>query len=64
MRAAEQRAELFGKFAGPNERIRPGQPLRPPGVDPGYNPPWLRDNRRQYAIGAGECSFDGYGEDN
>jgi hypothetical protein len=64
VRAAEQRAELFGKFAGPNERIRPGQPLRPPGVDPGYNPPWLRDNRRQYAIGAGECSFDGYGEDN
>jgi len=63
VRAAEQRAELFGKFANPNERIRPGQPLRPPGVDPGYNPPWLRDNRRQYAIGAGECSFDGYGED-
>jgi hypothetical protein len=63
VRAAEQRAELFGKFANPNQRIRPGQPLRPPGVDPGYNPPWLRDNRRQYAIGAGECSFDGYGED-
>ena len=63
VRAAEQRAELFGKFTNPHERIRAGMPQRPPGVDAGYNPPWLRDNRRRYAIGAGECSFDGYGSE-
>jgi hypothetical protein len=66
-KAAEQRAELFGKFANPNERIRPGMPQRPPGVDLGYNPPHLRrdarNGRPQYAIGAGECSFDGYGDE-
>jgi hypothetical protein len=38
-------------------------PQRPPGVDLGYNPPWLRRDRPQYAIGAGECSFDGYGDE-
>jgi hypothetical protein len=67
VRAAEQRAELFGKFGNPNERIRPGMPQRPPGVDLGYNPPHLRrdsrNGRPQYAIGAGECSFDGYGDE-
>jgi len=67
VRAAEQRAELFGKFGNPNERIRPGMPQRPPGVDLGYNPPHLRrhspGDRPQYAIGAGECSFDGYGDE-
>jgi len=65
VRAAEQRAELFGKFGNPNDRIRAGMPQRPPGVDAGYNPPHLRrdsrNGRPQYAIGAGECSFDGYG---
>jgi phage terminase small subunit len=39
---------------------RPGD-RRPPGVDLGYNPPHLRRDRRDYAIGAGECSLDGYG---
>ncbi|HEY4372550.1 MAG TPA: terminase small subunit [Burkholderiales bacterium] len=47
-------------------RIKPG-PLRPQGLPPGYNPPWLRpegsplggrDDRPQFAIGAGECSLD------
>jgi hypothetical protein len=40
---------------------RPGD-ARPPGVDLGYNPPHLRRDRREYAIGAGECSLDGYGD--
>jgi phage terminase small subunit len=45
------------------QAIAPGEP-RPPNPDPGYNPPWLRGGGRpRYAIGAGECSFDGYGED-
>jgi phage terminase small subunit len=36
--------------------VRPGM-VRPPGVDLGYNPPHLRRDRPQYAIGAGECDL-------
>jgi phage terminase small subunit len=36
--------------------VRPGV-YRPPGVDLGYNPPHLRRDRPQYAIGAGECDL-------
>lgn len=39
---------------------RPGD-ARPPGADLGYNPPHLRRDRREYAVGAGECWLDGYG---
>ena len=34
-------------------KIAPGQ-VSTAGMEPGYNPPWLRDNRRRYALGAGE----------
>jgi hypothetical protein len=64
--AAAQRAELMGgarPAASERAVIRPGTILAKP--DPGYNPPWARPGygRPQYAIGAGECSLDGYGRD-
>jgi len=55
----EQLAELEGEMAR-RGIVRPGPP--PQKMEPGYNPPWLRRDRPRYAIGAGECSFDGYDE--
>jgi len=42
-------------------KIKPGE-VRP-NYPPGYNPPWLRDERPRYAIGAGEFFFSGEEED-
>jgi hypothetical protein len=41
----------------PNMRIAPGKTV-PVRMEPGYNPPWLRSNRPEFAIGAGECWID------
>jgi phage terminase small subunit len=60
-----KQGEFLAQARGNVQAIAPGEP-RPPNADPGYNPPWLRGGgggRPRYAIGAGECSFDGYGED-
>jgi len=59
-----KQGEFLAQARGNVQRIAPGE-VRPPNADPGYNPPWLRGGggRPRYAIGAGECSFDGYGED-
>ena len=35
-------------------RLHPSKVIAPMQHPPGYNPPWLRDDRPQYAIGAGE----------
>lgn len=53
--AAEEAAALANP--PPNMRIGPGKTV-PVRMEPGYNPPWLRDNRPQFAIGAGECWMD------
>jgi phage terminase small subunit len=54
-----QKAEETAALANPppNMRVRPGQRV-PVRMEPGYNPPWLRDNRPEFAIGAGECYLD------
>ncbi|HEY4372065.1 MAG TPA: hypothetical protein VGN52_09090, partial [Burkholderiales bacterium] len=65
-RHAELDDEVRRNLEARGGRIKPG-PLRPQGLPPGYNPPWLRDapkevglghDRPQFAIGAGECSLD------
>ncbi|HEY4374050.1 MAG TPA: hypothetical protein VGN52_19145, partial [Burkholderiales bacterium] len=56
-RHAELNEEVQRNLEARGGRIRPGA-LRPQGLPPGYNPPWLRDDRPQFAIGAGECSLD------
>ncbi|HEY4371014.1 MAG TPA: hypothetical protein VGN52_03670, partial [Burkholderiales bacterium] len=53
--AAEEAAALRNPPA--NMRIGPGKTV-PVRMEPGYNPPWLRDNRPEFAIGAGECWID------
>ncbi|HEX4325568.1 MAG TPA: terminase small subunit [Burkholderiales bacterium] len=58
IRHEELNAEVKREMALRGGKIKPGT-LRPPGADPGYNPPWLRDNRPRYAIGAGEFYFSG-----
>ena len=57
LRHAELAAEVRCEMEARGGRIKPG-PLRPQGLPPGYNPPWLRDDRPRFAIGAGECSMD------
>ncbi|HEY4372310.1 MAG TPA: hypothetical protein VGN52_10320, partial [Burkholderiales bacterium] len=56
-RHAELDDEVRRNLEARGGRVKPG-PLRPQGLPPGYNPPWLRDDRPQFAIGAGECSLD------
>jgi hypothetical protein len=56
-RHAELAEEVRRTLDARGGKIKPG-PLRPQGLPPGYNPPWLRDDRPQFAIGAGECSLD------
>ena len=58
IRHEELNAEVKREMELRGGKIRPGT-LRPPGTDPGYNPPWLRDQRPRYAIGAGEFYFSG-----
>jgi hypothetical protein len=53
--AAEEAAALRNPPA--NMRIGPGKTV-PVRMEPGYNPPWLRNNRPEFAIGAGECWLD------
>ncbi|HEX4326289.1 MAG TPA: terminase small subunit [Burkholderiales bacterium] len=58
-RQAEQQAlEATAAGLAPNQRIGPGKRVMPR-MEPGYNPPWLRDNRPRFAIGAGEFYFSG-----
>ncbi|HEX4328145.1 MAG TPA: terminase small subunit [Burkholderiales bacterium] len=57
LQAAEE-AAAAAAGAPPNMRIGPGKRVMPR-MEPGYNPPWLRDNRPQFAIGAGEFYFSG-----
>jgi len=57
VRQSELSEEVRREMEARGGRIKPG-PLRPQGLPPGYNPPWLRDDRPQYAIGAGECLLD------
>ncbi|MDB5807101.1 MAG: hypothetical protein JWN73_4423 [Betaproteobacteria bacterium] len=58
-RQAEQQArEAAAAGIAPNTRIAPGKKVMPR-MEPGYNPPWLRDNRPKFAIGAGEFYFSG-----
>jgi hypothetical protein len=40
-------------------KIKPGEVK--PAYPPGFNPPWMRDQRPKYAIGAGEFYFSGEG---
>lgn len=59
-RAREQaQAEEAAALRNPpaNMRIGPGKTV-PVRMEPGYNPPWLRSNRPEFAIGAGECWMD------
>jgi hypothetical protein len=58
---AAQREELMGNTAQLPGVIRAGTELAR--REPGYNPPWARPGhgRPRYAVGAGECSLDGYG---
>jgi hypothetical protein len=57
LQAAEE-AAAAAAGAPPNMRIGPGKRITPR-MEPGYNPPWLRDNRPRFAIGAGEFYFSG-----
>jgi len=52
---AEQAAALGS--APPNVRVGPGRRVAMR-MEPGYNPPWLRDKRPRFAIGAGETYMD------
>ncbi|HEX4326508.1 MAG TPA: terminase small subunit [Burkholderiales bacterium] len=56
LKHAEQNEQVRREMHARGGKICPG-PVRPPGTDPGYNPPWLRDQRPRFAIGAGECSM-------
>jgi hypothetical protein len=58
IRHEELNAEVKREMELRGGKIKPGT-LRPPGTDPGYNPPWLRDNRPRFAVGAGEFYFSG-----
>jgi len=57
-RQAELRAAAREESARRGGGAQPGA-VRPMGLDPGYNPPWLRRERPQYAVGGRECSLDG-----
>ena len=52
---AEEAAALAS--APPNMVLKAGHKM-PVRMEPGYNPPWLRDNRPRFAIGAGETYMD------
>jgi len=52
---AEEAAALGS--APPNMRVGPGRRVAVR-TEPGYNPPWMRDNRPRVAIGAGETYMD------
>ncbi|MDB5806373.1 MAG: hypothetical protein JWN73_3695, partial [Betaproteobacteria bacterium] len=54
----KQAREAAAAVAAPDTRIAPGRRVMPR-MEPGYNPPWLRDNRPKFAIGAGEFYFSG-----
>ncbi|HEX4325779.1 MAG TPA: terminase small subunit [Burkholderiales bacterium] len=54
----QQACEAAAAGLAPNQRIGPGRTVRPR-MEPGYNPPWLRDNRPRFAVGAGEFYFSG-----
>jgi hypothetical protein len=54
----QQAREAAAAGLAPNQRIGPGKRVMPR-MEPGYNPPWLRDNRPKFAIGAGEFYFSG-----
>ena len=63
----QQAREAAAAGPDPNLRIGPGKRVIPR-MEPGYNPPWLRNapkevalghNRPQFAIGAGEFYFSG-----
>jgi len=56
--AEQQAREAAAAGLAPNQRIGPGKRVMPR-LEPGYNPPWLRENRPQFAIGAGEFYFSG-----
>ncbi|HEX4329799.1 MAG TPA: terminase small subunit [Burkholderiales bacterium] len=58
VKQSEHNEEVRREMHARGGKIRPG-PQRPPGTDPGYNPPWARDNRPRFAIGAGEFYFSG-----
>jgi len=63
--AERQAREAAAAGLAPNARIAPGKRVMPR-MEPGYNPPWLRDNRPRFAVGAGEFYFSGeepYGDD-
>jgi len=57
----ELNAEVKREMELRGGKIRPGEVK--PAYPPGYNPPWLRDERPRYAIGAGEFFFSGEEED-
>jgi len=52
---AEEAAALAS--APPNMLLKAGRKV-PVRMEPGYNPPWLRENRPQFAVGAGETYMD------
>jgi len=54
----QQAREAAAAGPAPNMRIGPGKRVMPR-MEPGYNPPWLRDDRPRFAIGAGEFYFSG-----
>ena len=54
----QQAREAAATGPAPNLRIGPGRRVMPR-MEPGYNPPWLRDDRPRFAIGAGEFYFSG-----
>ena len=51
--AREGEEEAAHAAPPPNMRVRPGMVV-PGRMEPGYNPPWHRDNRPRVAIGANE----------
>ena len=54
-----QKAEEAAALANPppNMHLRAGRRV-PVRMEPGYNPPWLRDNRPEFAIGHDEYYLD------
>jgi phage terminase small subunit len=52
-----ERQAALAQGLPPGARIGPGRTV-PVRMEPGYNPPWYRNNRPEFAIGAGETYLD------